>query len=328
MRIAITGSSGLIGRSLIPALESAGHEVVRVVRGRRQGEGGARASGGAGGGTAPGAGGAGEVVWDPAAGKIDAAGLEGVDAIIHLAGASLMGRWTESRKAEIVRSRVEGTRLLSETLARLERPPRVLLSASANGYYGNRRPLDVVDEKSTPGTGFLAETVIAWEAATQPAAAAGIRVVTMRFGVVLSAEGGMLRTVLPFFRAGLGGRVGTGRQIMSWIARTELPAIVVHLLEREELSGPVNVVSPSPVSNAEFTAVLARILQRPSFLHLPVWLVRRVGGELAREVLLSGAHVRPRRLEDSGYRFRYPELEGALRHELGLPSVARRAASP
>lgn len=356
MRIAITGSSGLIGGILIPALVGAGHQVVRVVRTaapargerRQQGmESGVGADSGSGSGSGPDAGASagagseagagpgsgagavvGDVVWNPAAGEIDAAGLEAFDAVIHLAGAPLLGWWTQARKEQIVRSRVVGTRLLSETLARLERPPRVLLSASAVGYYGNRRPLDVVDEGSTPGTGFLAETVRAWEGATEPARSAGVRVVTMRFGVVLSPMGGMLRAVLPLFRVGLGGRLGSGRQIMSWIAGSEVPLIVQHLLEQEKLAGPVNVVSPSPVSNAEFTAVLARILQRPAFLSVPAGILRRVGGELAREMLLSGAHVRPRRLEDSGYRFRYPELEGALRHELGLASVAGRAASP
>lgn len=309
MRVAITGSSGLVGSILVPALTAAGHEVTRVVR--REGS------------AAPG-----EVAWDPVAGQIDVAGLEGVEAVIHLAGESLLGRWTARRKEAIVTSRVRGTRLLAEALAGMEHPPRVLLAASAVGYYGNRRPLDVVDEASAAGTGFLAETVIAWEAATRPATEAGVRVVEMRFGVVLSAAGGLLKTVYPIFRAGLGGQLGSGRQIMSWIAGSELPLIVQHLLARAELAGPVNVVSPSPVSNAEFTAVLARLLQRPAPFRIPAWLLRRAGGDLAREMLLSGAHVRPRRLDDSAYRFRYPELEGALRHELGLPSVARRAASP
>lgn len=325
MRIAITGSSGLIGRTIVPALTAAGHEVTRVIRpaGSAATAGiTARATAGAAPGASPG-----DVVWDPAAGQIDAAGLEGVEAVIHLAGESLLGRWTARRKETIVTSRVRGTRLLAEALAGMKRPPRILLSASAVGYYGNRRPLDVVDEGSAHGTGFLAETVIAWEAATRPAAEAGIRVVEMRFGVVLSAAGGMLKTVYPIFRAGLGGRLGSGRQIMSWIAASELPLVVQHLLAREELAGPVNVVSPSPVSNAEFTAVLARLLQRPAPFRVPAWLLLRAAGDLAREMLLSGAHVRPRRLEESGYRFRYPELEGALRHELGLASVARRAAS-
>lgn len=309
MRIAITGASGLIGSELVADLEAAGHEVTRLVRGAAAAE-------------------TGVVVWDPVAGKIDAAGLEAQDAVIHLAGESLQGRWSEGKKARIVESRVRGTNLLSTTLAQLDRPPRVLLSASAVGYYGDRRPLDVVDEGSAPGTGFLADTVMAWEAATSPASAAGIRVVKMRFGVVLSTGGGMLRAVLPLFRAGLGARLGSGRQIMSWVAASELPLVVRYLLEREDLAGPVNVVSPSPVSNAEFTAVLARILGRPAFLRLPASLLRRLGGELAREMLLSGAHVQPRRLQESGYRFRYPELESALRHELAVARVAHRTASP
>ncbi len=308
MRIAITGSSGLIGSALVAELAAAGHEVTRVVRD----------AGGAA---------AGDVVWDPIAGSIDTAGLEGHDAVIHLAGESLVGLWTREKKDRIAESRTLGTRLLREALARLEQPPRVLLSASAIGYYGHRPPLEVVDEESRSGTGFLARTVAAWEAATWPAAESGIRVVNMRFGVVLSFSGGMLRAMLPIFRAGLGGRLGSGRQIISWVSLSEVPPVVQHLLARDDLSGPVNVVTPSPVSNAEFTAVLARVLHRPAVLRVPEYLLRLVGGELADEMLLSGAHVRPRRLSDSGYRFSYPELESALRHELGVARVAQRAAS-
>jgi uncharacterized protein (TIGR01777 family) len=314
MRIAITGSTGLVGRVLVADLEAAGHEVTRVVRD-------------------PAAAGTGVVVWDPERGQIDAAGLEGHDAVIHLAGESVAGLWTQEKKARIAGSRIGGTKLLSETLARLERPPRVLLSASATGYYGDRPPLAVVDEQSGPGIGFLARTVVAWEAAALPAAEAGIRVLYLRFGVVMSFSGGVLGAALPIFRAGLGGRLGSGRQIWSWVARSEIPLVVRYLLARDDLSGPINVVTPSPVSNAEFTAVLARVLRRPALLRVPAYLLRLVGGEFAQEMLLSGAHVRPRRLLDSGYRFRYPELEMALRHErevtaFELARVAERAASP
>jgi uncharacterized protein (TIGR01777 family) len=247
--------------------------------------------------------------------------------VIHLAAEPVAGFWTEAKKARIAESRIRGTRFLSETLARLERPPKALLSASAVGYYGSRPPLEVVDEESAPGYGFLARTAAAWEAATAPAAGAGVRVINMRFGVVLSFSGGMLGMILPIFRAGLGGRLGSGRQIMSWVALSEVPLIVHHLLDRQDLSGPVNIVTPNPISNAEFTAVLARVLGRPALFRVPEYLLRVVGGELAREMLLSGAHIQPRRLLDTGYRFSYPDLEPALRHELEVARVARRAAS-
>jgi uncharacterized protein (TIGR01777 family) len=308
MRIAITGSTGLIGSVLVTDLTAAGHEVTRVVR-------------------SAGAVGAGEINWDPAAGKIDAAGLEGHDAVIHLAGESIAGLWTRSKKRRILESRVRGTRLLCETLARLGKPPRILLSASAVGYYGDHPPTDVVDEKSGPGFGFLAKTVVAWEGAALPAIEAGIRVVYLRFGMVLSARGGALGAMLPLFRLGLGGRLGGGRQVVSWIAASEVPIVVRHLLGRDEISGPVNLVSPLPVTNDEFTRTLARALRRPAFFRLPAHLLRLVGGEMAQELLLNGARVEPTRLLESGYHFSYPVLESALRRELGAPYVAERARS-
>lgn len=309
MRIAITGSSGLIGSALVPALEGEGHEVTRVVRRRGEGD-------------RPGT-----VAWDPAGGWIDRAGLEGHDLVIHLAAESIAGLWTRRKRARIVESRVGGTSLLSETLAKLERPPRALFSASAVGYYGDRPPGEVVEEGASPGRGFLADTVVAWEEATRAASAAGIRVVHLRFGIVLSFRGGMLGAILPLFRAGLGARLGRGEQSMSWVALSEVPHLVGHLVEREEIEGPVNAVSPGVVTNAEFTSVLGRVLGRPTPFRVPAFLLRAVGGDQAEEMLLSGARVRPARLLGSGYDFRYPELESSLRHEREIARVARHAVS-
>lgn len=296
MRFVISGSSGLIGRALVEFLTSRGHEVTRLVRRDPAGLDGA-------------------VRWDPRSGEIDAAGLEGHDVVIHLAGEPIPGVWTRRKKERILASRVEGTRLLSEALARLERPPEALLAASAIGYYGPRT-VGVVDEASGPGAGFLAEVVKRWEGASRAAEERGIRVVRLRFGVVLSGEGGVLGAMLPWFRRGLGGRVGSGRQMMSWVARSEIGYVVEHVIARRELAGPVNVVAPSPVSMAEFTATLARVLGRRAPFVIPEWLVRLVGGEVAREAILGSQEVRPARLLESGYRFRHPELDDALRHEL------------
>lgn len=308
MRIAITGSTGLIGMALVADLRATGHEVARVVRRASAAE-------------------PGDVVWDPAAGLIDAAGLEGLDAVIHLAGESIAGLWTRAKKARIVESRVRGTRLLCETLAGLSHPPRVLLSASASGYYGDHPPSEVVTEDDPRGSGFLADTVVAWEEAALPATAAGIRVVYMRFGMVLSAQGGALGAQLPIFKLGLGGRLGSGQQVVSWIARSEIPLVVRQLLTRAEFAGPVNLVSPNPVPNQEFTTILARVLRRPAPFRLPAHLLRLVLGQMAQELFLNGARVEPRRLLEAGYQFSYPVLESALRHELSAARVAQRAGS-
>lgn len=286
----------MIGRALVEHFTARGHEITRLVRRDPAGIKGA-------------------IRWDPQSGQIDAAGLEGHNVVIHLAGEPILGVWTPRKKERILVSRVEGTRLLSETLAGLTRPPDVLLSASATGYYGPA-PRDVVDEESGPGDGFLAETVRRWEGASQGAEDSGVRVVRLRFGVVLSSAGGVLGLALPWFRIGLGGRVGSGRQFMSWVARSEIGYAVEHIISRRELSGPVNVVAPSPVSMAEFTEVLARVVGRRARFVIPEWVVRVVGGEMAREAVLSSQMVRPSRLLESGYRFRYPELGDALRHEL------------
>lgn len=297
MRIAITGSSGLIGSTLVAGLSQAGHAITRVVR--KQSPSAAN--------DVP------QVLWDPAGGQIDAAGFEGHDAVIHLAGANIAdARWTDEFKRHIRESRVQGTAVLSEALAQLARPPRVLLSASAVGYYGSRSPDERVDESSPPGDSFLARVCDEWEQAAAPARRAGIRVVPMRFGTVLAPHGGALAKMLPVFRRGLGGKVGSGRQMMSWIAMDDIVPAVLHVLSRDDFDGPVNFVSPNPVSNAQFTRALGHALGRPTLIGMPALAARLLFGEMADELLLAGAAVVPKRLLDSGYTFRSPDLEPAL----------------
>ena len=296
MHIAITGSGGLVGSALVSFLTTDGHRVTRLVR------------------HAPSAG---DSRWDPAAGVRDVARLHGTDAIVHLAGANIAaGRWTPRRKAEIRQSRVDGTRHLCESLANLSPPPKVLVSASAVGFYGNRGDA-LVTEDSPAGTGFLAEVCQAWEAATEPASRAGIRVVNLRFGMILSPAGGALQKMLLPFRLGLGGRVGSGAQYVSWISLRDVPGVIRHAVCLESLCGPINVVSPAPVTNAEFTRVLARVLSRPAGLAVPAFAARLAFGEMADALLLAGARAVPSRLQATGYRFQHPELEGALRDLLG-----------
>lgn len=293
MRIAVTGSTGLVGTALIRELRGAGHAVTRVVRRPPKDD-------------TP------HILWDPAAGRIDAAGLEGHDAVVHLAGESVAGLWTRRKRAAIHDSRVDGTRLLAETLAGLERPPTTLISASAIGFYGDCGP-EPIDETSPPGQGFLARTGMAWEAATAPAERAGIRVVHLRFGLILAREGGLLPVMLPAFKLGLGARLGDGRQCMPWVTLDDAVGAIVHLLAHDEVSGPVNVVAPETVTNAEFTRALARAVGRPTIFRVPATLLRLVLRDQADEMLLGGACVVPRRLIDSGYEFRNPRLDGALR---------------
>ena len=304
MRIAITGSSGLIGSALIARFAQDGHAITRVVRGAGVRDPRHRT-----------------VVWDPAAGAIDCAGLEAHDAVVHLAGEDIAaGRWTRARKQVIRESRIRGTRLLCETLAGLAHKPRVLITASGVGYYGAHEPDESVDETSARGAGFLADLVRDWEQATTPAKAAGIRVVHTRFGIVLSPRGGALAKMLPVFRMGLGGKVGSGRQVMSWIALDDVPSVMLHVIEHDSLSGPVNVVSPHAVTNAEFTRILGQVLGRPAILPLPGFAARLLFGEMADALLLGGARVIPRQLEHTGYRFAYPRLEQALQHLLNPPT--------
>jgi uncharacterized protein (TIGR01777 family) len=296
--VAVSGASGLVGGALVPALAAAGHRVVRLVRP----------------GSPPAA--AETVRWDPAAGTIDAAALEGVYALVHLAGESVAaGRWTPERKRRIHQSRERPTRLLAEACARLARPPRVLLAASATGYYGDRGD-ETLTEASASGAGFLAEVCRAWEAATEPAARAGIRVVNLRIGIALSRQGGALAKLLPPFRLGVGGPVGSGRQWMSWIALDDLISAILHALATDSLAGPVNAVAPHPVTNREFGRTLGRVLRRPAVLPLPAFAARLMLGEMADELLLASQRIRPMRLEATGFAFRYPTLEGALRAAL------------
>jgi uncharacterized protein (TIGR01777 family) len=295
MHIAVSGSSGLVGSALVPFLTTGGHRVTRLVRGSP---------------------GAPDVAWDPAEGIRDLPKLEGVDGVVHLAGENIAaGRWTEARKAEIRRSRVEGTRRLSEAVARLTRRPKVLVSASAIGFYGDRRD-EILTEGSAPGGDFLAQVCREWEAATEPASRAGIRVVQLRFGMILSTAGGALKKMLLPFKMGAGGRIGSGAQFMSWIAIDDAVGVIQHALSIESLRGPVNAVAPAPVTNAEFTRTLAHVLSRPAIAPMPAFAARLAFGELADALLLSSQRVMPSRLKESGYRFRYPELEAALRHLL------------
>jgi uncharacterized protein len=297
MRILITGSTGLIGTALAPLLSSRGHEVIRLVR--------------------PGsASGADVVHWDLRSGTIDAAALEGLDGVVHLAGENIAaGRWTVKQKERIRDSRVRGTSLLSESLARLARPPRVWVSASAIGYYGNRGD-ELLREECPPGSGFLPEVCIAWEAATKVAEDRGIRVIHLRSGMVLSRAGGALAKMLPVFRIGAGGVIGNGRQYMSWIALDDVIGAIHHALTTDRLRGPVNTVAPAPVTNREFTKALGRVLSRPTPFPLPTFAARLALGEMANELLLASQRAEPTRLIVSGYQFRFPDLEGALRHLL------------
>jgi uncharacterized protein len=289
MRVAISGASGLIGTAISRALRQRGDEVIPLVR--------------------PGSTHAG-IVWDPVGGAIDRAAIEGVDAVVHLAGESIAALWTPSRKRRIRDSRVKGTSLIATSLGQLARPPKVFVSASAIGYYGNHPAGEPIDESAPRGGGFLADVVEQWEAAAQPAREAGIRVVHPRFGLVLARNGGMLKAALPVFYVGAGGKLGSGRQVWSWIAIHDVASSVLHLLDHQ-ISGPVNVTAPNPVSNAEFTRVLASVVRRPALIPAPEFVLKIVGGA-AEELVLFGANVVPRRLIETGYRFRYPDLRQAL----------------
>jgi len=296
MRILMTGSSGLIGQALRPVLKADGHTVIRLVRSKS---------------FAP----TDEILWNPATGTIPASDLEGFDAVVHLAGESVVGRWTPAKKARILDSRVQGTRLVSETLAQLQRPPAILVSASAIGYYGDRFD-EVMTEASSAGLLFLSQVAVDWEAATEPAARRGIRVVNLRIGFVLSAAGGGLAAMLPPFKMGLGGRLGNGRQYLSWIAIDDVVGVILHALAKTELSGPVNVVAPFPVTNLEFTRALGAALHRPTIFPMPAFAARLVFGEMADNLLLASTRVEPARLLASCYKFRLPTLRDALRHVL------------
>ena len=297
MKILVSGSHGLVGKALINSLTTDGHEVLRLVRRTR-------------------AFGAPEVEWHPNQGQIDAQHLEGVDAVVHLAGESIAsGRWTDSKKRAIRESRVKGTSLLSEALAQLSRPPSVFISASAIGYYGDRGD-ELLTEQSAPGADFLSSVCVEWENATKPAIENGIRTINARFGVILDAGGGALAQMLTPFRMGIGGRVGTGKQWMSWIALGDVVNGLKFLLADKHWQGAVNFVAPNPVTNAEFTNTLGRVLSRPTIFPIPAFGARLAFGELADALLLSSQRVEPSVLEDKGFLFSWPTLEPALRRLL------------
>lgn len=297
MRILISGATGLVGRAASQALTEAGHIIVPLVR--------------SGGSTRPDA-----ISWDPAGGQLDGAALEGIDGVIHLAGESIAaGRWTPARKARIRDSRILGTTLLSETLATLSRRPAFLISASAIGYYGNRGD-EELGEDARAGGGFLAEVCREWEGATRPAADAGIRVVNLRIGMVLSRDGGALDKMLPPFRLGLGGPLGDGAMWTSWIHLHDLVEAIRFCVDTPDLSGPVNALAPNPVRNRDFTRALGHALGRPAVLPAPAFALRLALGEMADELLLASTRALPVRLEEAGFRFTFPEIGPALENLL------------
>ncbi len=292
-KIAVTGASGLVGKALVPAIRANGFDVVRLVRRSTRSSD--------------------EVRWDPEAGTIDLEALRGISGAVHLAGDNLAeGRWTEAKKARIRDSRVHGTKLIAGTLAKLTPKPRVLVSASAIGYYGNRGD-ETLDEHAAAGAGFLAEVCREWEAATQAAEEAGIRVVKARIGIVLASEGGALAKLKTPFALGVGGRIGDGQQYMSWIALEDLVSAFLFALQRSDLRGPVNFVSPDPVTNAYFTKTLGGTLKRPAVIPLPKFALRLgLGAEMADEMLIGGARVIPASLHANGFVWEHTTLEDAL----------------
>jgi uncharacterized protein len=299
MRVLVSGARGLIGSALLARLRARGDEI-RVLTRHATGPD--------------------EVGWDPARGGLEARSIEGFDAVVHLAGAPIAARWTPGRKALIRESRVAGTRLLARRLAELGRPPRVLVSVSAIGFYGDRGD-EVLDEESPPGVGFLPEVCRAWEVAAAPAAACGIRVVHPRLGLVLTPRGGALARMLPPFRLGLGGPLGDGRAWWSWVALDDVVDILARALDDEALAGPVNVVAPGAETNRAFARTLGRVLGRPALVPVPAFALRALFGEMADGALLASARVTPARLRAAGHVFRFPGIEEALRHLLGRAGV-------
>jgi len=296
LKVLVTGASGLIGSALVESLLKKGHEAIPLPRRRVSSAGPA---------------------WDPERGVIDLVDAGNLDAVVHLAGESIArGRWSKEKKRRILESRVAGTRMLAGNLARSAHMPRVFLCASAVGVYGDRGE-ELLDESSAPGSGFLAEVCRQWECAAAPTADAGIRTVSLRFGAVLSARGGVLGKMLPLFRMGLGGAIGGGEQYLSWVSIFDAVAMVRHIIACDTLRGPVNLVSPNPVGNREFAKTLGRVLHRPAIVPMPAFLARSALGEKAEALLLSGARVLPGKLTDSGYEFRHPDLDKALESLLG-----------
>ena len=295
MNVLISGATGLIGASLTRDLEASGHTVTRLTRSPKSSR---------------------DIGWDPDAGRVDG-DLSGTEAVVHLAGESIAeGRWNPEKKKRIIDSRVKGTRLLAETIARLPEPPAVMVSASAIGFYGDRGN-ELLTEESESGTSFLARACREWEAAAEPTRAAGIRVVHPRIGVVMSTEGGALATTLPIFKLGVGGKLGSGEQYVSWVHLEDVTGAITHALTDDSLRGPVNLTAPDPPTNAVYTKTLGRVLGRPTLFPLPAPVARIALGEVADELLLSSARVEPARLKETGYPFRHPDLEGAFRDLLG-----------
>jgi len=297
VKVLITGSSGLVGSALTDFFVANGDEVIRLLRRS------ARAD---------------SPVWDPENGEIDLAGVRDIAAVVHLAGDNLAeGRWNDRKKNSILNSRVKGTKLLSEYFAATEHKPNVIVSASAVGYYGNRGE-ERVDESSEPGKGFLADVCRQWEEATASAVDVGIRVANLRLDLILSAGGGALKKMLLPFRIGLGGVIGSGKQYMSWVSIDDVIGTIQHIIANEALCGPVNLVSPNSVSNREFTKTLGQVLNRPTIFPMPAFAARIAFGEMTDELLLSSTRVIPKKLMDSGYEFRHPELGGAFEHFLNM----------
>jgi len=297
MKILISGASGLVGSALVPFLTTGQHQVVKLVRQSTNLK-------------------SDEIAWDPATGFIDGASLEGFDAVVHLAGESIMGRWTEEKKQKIKESRVKGTQLLSQTLSQLKQKPSVFICSSATGYYGNRGD-EILTEQSPKGEGFLADVCEEWENATRTAVEASIRTINLRTGIVLSPKGGALKQMLTPFKWGLGGEMGSGQQYMSWITLDDLIYMILYLIEQPFIAGPVNAVGPHPVTNKEFIQTLGHVLHRPTFLKVPTFGIQLLFGEMGEELLLTSARVEPAKLNKAGFRFSYPHLEKALSHLLG-----------
>ena len=295
MKIAVTGANGLIGTALCSLLRAREHQVLKISRSLSRDPG--------------------SLNWDPESGKINRDQLESTDALVHLAGESVAQRWDGKSRAKIMESRKKGTRLISETISLLKLPPRVFVSASAIGFYGDRGS-QALTEESSSGQGFLAEVCKVWEDESQPALKKGIRTVNLRTGIVLSKKGGALSQMLIPFSLGLGGILGDGRQYMSWISLSDLVEVIYFIICQDNITGPVNAVSPNPVTNSEFTRALGRAMGRPTVLSVPAFGARMLLGQMAQELLLSGAKVLPAKLQSAGFSYRYPSIDSALEHVL------------